>query len=1187
MPQDSWSAVSYNIQSPEAKNVNLAYHKAAGAYKLYTKDSGPKTAVDGYREGLTTYKSCALGGANWGSDNFFYVDLGATYDIDRIIHTNRLGYAYRGKDFWILATDMFFAHDTRKGNQTRCIYQAEKLKDGVVTQYKCPRNVKGRYIVVLKYPGNDYLQVCELEVYDKNTFENLSLDKPASFSHTSTKPASYAVDGYWRYSTTLTPGCAVNDNKQINRLEWWAVDLQQMYHVRYMHIGTADVAKTLAMNKLKIAVQKKFQKGMLDSDFVICLTVTKALTAKTAYTVFCQDRAIGRYVVIQKDNAAATTIVPLTLCEVEVYGDVPHENVALNKPTTTVGGGLRKEIAVDGSHKSGTSVCFASPKKANNEWWAVDLLDDYIVNTVTIYFQTDQDNFSVYVKAGTVNQLCHKQTNKLKAGYVYPIRCAKPLVGDAVSVVKHNSGSAALTLCEVEVYGDIFDGNLALGKTAYQSTTYWDYKADLTNDGLALPNLADGSCSQTLSIQMDDPNRPNWWATDLGATRKLYNMKIVNSDNCGTNCLRDFAVLVTDKFDTTNFHANKYETCYDEPISLMGGVVFSFHCQRQMSGRYVVIKAPSSYQLTICEMFVYDVNYLVNVAMGKPAKSSPEDVKNPAYRATDGQTDGNMAGKACSATCGWNTEEWLSIDLLARYRVWEVVVHSKIDKTGTGLQDFDVHTADTFDLDTFQNSPHNSYICHSQKEELDIGSNNLRCQGEASGRYVVFWKDNKAKSPLVLCEVEVFGTLLQAGHNNVAVGKAVTLSDKGNGARATDGRTHPNDVFVCAKTSGALDTEWLAVDLGQTYEVSGAAIVNRHSCCDKAQLGDIELITTRDLHIDDVKKGAYYQCAERTHPMGKGHVMNFPCGRFVRGRYFIVIKTKAKTAPLVVCEVEVYGKAVTVSGNQNLALNKNATQSSEVSKTARTAATAVDGNLKPDIAGGACAKTSGNQDFEWWSVALNDTYMVERVVVVADTAYNNLTILVAYDDFEPRDLNVKFPGAFVASNYVYGAVSAATTAGPTTAGSTDSTAASTASTAAASTTTTAAPTTTPYVPVTTFSACGVMTFTAKLGEIRELDCKSGVIGRHIIVVKDKTKGKPLILCEFEAYGTVPPPTTTSTTTTSSTTTISKPATTTTTTVKPPDTTPGGQRSGQASGTSSNSVAIFIFLVVALGFGCAL
>ena len=104
-----------------------------------------------------------------------------------------------------------------------------------------------------------------------------------------------------------------------------------------------------------------------------------------------------------------------------------------------------------------------------------------------------------------------------------------------------------------------------------------------------------------------------------------------------------------------------------------------------------------------------------------------------------------------------------------------------------------------------------------------------------------------------------------------------------------------------------------------------------------------------------------------------------------------------------------------------------------------------------------------------------------------------MSILVAKDEFSPRDLNHFYPNAYVAANFVL----YTTTQAPTTAPITSSTSAAPSTTTGTTNSTPAAttPTTTPYVLVSEFAVCANVSYKGMVGELKEIKCANGTFGR--------------------------------------------------------------------------------------------
>ena len=75
--------------------------------------------------------------------------------------------------------------------------------------------------------------------------------------------------------------------------------------------------------------------------------------------------------------------------------------------------------------------------------------------------------------------------------------------------------------------------NLALRRTATQSSTLQDKYASRAVDGNTNPNSLDDSCTHTDSVDQEA-----WWEVDLGADRQLEAVLVTNRGDCCGKCLK-------------------------------------------------------------------------------------------------------------------------------------------------------------------------------------------------------------------------------------------------------------------------------------------------------------------------------------------------------------------------------------------------------------------------------------------------------------------------------------------------------------------------------------------------------------------------------------------------------------------------------------------------------------------------
>jgi hypothetical protein len=246
---------------------------------------------------------------------------------------------------------------------------------------------------------------------------------------------------------------------------------------------------------------------------------------------------IGRYVRVSHSTTEA-----LSLAEVEVI-DIYGNNVALgqiaSQSSTDYSGfaSLAVDGNTDGSFANG-SVTHTSAG-ASDAWWLVDLGSDLEIAEIRIYNRSDSCCISRLNDAqvniigdATVQWINHDEYTETD-----PIG---PNIGRYVKVSHPTLG--ALSLAEVEVI-DIYGNNVALGKTASQSSTAYSGVASRAVDGDTNGSFANGSVTHT-SAGTSDP----WWLVDLGSDTEIAEVIIYNrTDSCCTSRLNDAEVEIIEE----------------------------------------------------------------------------------------------------------------------------------------------------------------------------------------------------------------------------------------------------------------------------------------------------------------------------------------------------------------------------------------------------------------------------------------------------------------------------------------------------------------------------------------------------------------------------------------------------------------------------------------------------------------
>nr|ABI48893.1 putative F-type lectin [Lateolabrax japonicus] len=285
-----------------------------------------------------------------------------------------------------------------------------------------------------------------------------------------------------------------------------------------------------------------------------------------------------------------------------------YENVALRGKATqssrylhAFGGAYN---AIDGNRESHfhSGSCTHSAEETN-PWWRVDLLDSYVVTSITITNRGDcceQRISGLQIHIG--NSLKDNGASNPMVGTISEIGAAKSfslpftdrVEGRYVTLVLPGSGKY-LTLCEVEVYGyrAPTGENLAIQGKATQSSLFQFGTAYNAIDGNHASKWEDGSCSHTIN------NVNPWWRLDLGKTHKVFSVKITNTDE-NPERLDGAEIRIGDSLETmaTTIPHVLWIT------NIPGGAV-EFQCNG-MDGRYVTVVIPGREEfLTLCEVEVY------------------------------------------------------------------------------------------------------------------------------------------------------------------------------------------------------------------------------------------------------------------------------------------------------------------------------------------------------------------------------------------------------------------------------------------------------------------------------------------------------------------------------------------------------------------------------------------------------
>ena len=146
-----------------------------------------------------------------------------------------------------------------------------------------------------------------------------------------------------------------------------------------------------------------------------------------------------------------------------------------------------------------------------------------------------------------------------------------------------------------------------------------------------------------------------------------------------------------------------------------------------------------------------------NIAKFKPAEqSSTLDYKSLAYRAVDGNTNGNWTTPGVMHT---NLEHnaWWEVDLLDQYNITEITLYNRTDAYGNRLSNFTISVSDQ----PMKGSSNGSLFA----SETGAAGKSKTYKGQKTGRYVRIQLNDRSagrRDYLHMAEVEIKGELVKS-----------------------------------------------------------------------------------------------------------------------------------------------------------------------------------------------------------------------------------------------------------------------------------------------------------------------------------------------------------------------------------------------------------------------------------------
>ncbi|XP_041361616.1 uncharacterized protein LOC121377618 isoform X2 [Gigantopelta aegis] len=572
--------------------------------------------------------------------------------------------------------------------------------------------------------------------------------------------------------------------------------------------------------------------------------------------------------------------------------------------------------AVDGSLSNDGMTFFSCmhTKFERHPWWIVDLQVTIRVKEVYIMNRGDccgkrLKHFHIDVHKGNFARLrlvglCHYQSEPLKTGIAKNFRCPYDLIGQFVRLWI-DSYDEALNVCEVEVYGSMYihsndpsDGSWALNMPAWQSTLENGYKAV---DGNYNNMWVGDSCSHTRG----GDKRP-YWQVDLLQMLIITSVKLYNRKDCCGDRLHDFRIDVYARTNNKDPHK-----CNEQKGSPMG-LSRKYKCFQDLLGRIVRVtktKILGKHDvLTLCEVEVFgwklvsDPEYLKsrdNFAIGQRVWQSAGTVS--AKKAVDGNLHNNDAGGTCSlAESNSGGSTWWKVMVGTMY-VEAILLVFRVDCCENQAP-------------TLQVWVDRKVLCGRQREWYKKGAAvGYPCPPNTLGHYVLIMK-GPGTFPhdfLALCEVEVYGNKEDKNWALGAKASVLYLTAGGkqvgqphDAPQATDGDfSNSYSENVCPVHTGYYFFT-LVVDLDASLYVDRVVYQTAVGHTFTMRKVNVWLVNTL------LKFTNKHACNRVPGTTGAGQYVTVKCKGYrldlLASR--VMLKNTLRGQPMLICEVEVYGK---------------------------------------------------------------------------------------------------------------------------------------------------------------------------------------------------------------------------------------------------------------------------------------
>ncbi|CAJ1063009.1 pentraxin fusion protein-like [Xyrichtys novacula] len=289
------------------KNVALR-GKATQSHRYEHSFGSAYAAIDGNRDATFSAGSCTHTAQM--TNPWWRLDLLDRYIITSIVITNR-GDCCEER---INGAEVRIGDSLQDNGVINPVCAVINVSAGATVEFQC-NGMDGRFVNVVIPGKEEYLTLCEVEVYDKryiSVTENVALRGKATQSHRydhSFGSAYAAIDG--NRDATFSAGSCTHTAQMTN--PWWRLDLLDRYIITSIVITNRGDCCEERINGAEVHIGDSLQdNGVINP---VCAVINVSAGATVEFQCNGMDGRFVNVVIPGKEEY-------LTLCEVEVYGSV-------------------------------------------------------------------------------------------------------------------------------------------------------------------------------------------------------------------------------------------------------------------------------------------------------------------------------------------------------------------------------------------------------------------------------------------------------------------------------------------------------------------------------------------------------------------------------------------------------------------------------------------------------------------------------------------------------------------------------------------------------------------------------------------------------------------------------------------------------------------------------------------------